>query len=122
MMDLGILRCTDGLQLASLCDACSIMIQARRAMESIPPGEHGIGRLLVKSGVGRAVQNPLIGIVNRQKLIIARLAGEFGMTPAARARLMAGDIVEPAERGRTLEDIMGEEPMSDMYSEPPRPN
>ena len=115
MMEIGILRLTDQLQLASLCDAVSIMIDARRQMGKLPPDK----RLLVSTPTRGAAQNPLIGIVNRQKAIIHRLCSEFGLTPAARARLLAGDIVAPAAPDRlTLDQIIDGASGESRFAEP----
>ena len=42
---------------------------------------------VVKTRDGNAVNNPYLGIVNRQALIMIRAACELGFTPAARASL-----------------------------------
>jgi phage terminase small subunit len=47
----------------------------------------------------------LLSIVNGQKQIIGRLAAEFGLTPAARARLLQ-DAAAPPDTGPTLEEIL----------------
>jgi phage terminase small subunit len=52
--------------------------------------------LLIKSqGNGDAIQNPLLGIARRAANDMVRYAGEFGMSPAARARIRAGVWHEP---------------------------
>jgi len=45
------------------------------------------GSMLVKTPNGAAVQNPYLGIVNRQAVIMKALAAEMGFTPAARTRI-----------------------------------
>jgi phage terminase small subunit len=52
---------------------------------------------LIKTSSGDAAQNPLIGIARRAAADMVRYAGEFGMSPAARARISAGIGYEPPE-------------------------
>jgi phage terminase small subunit len=42
---------------------------------------------VVKAKDGNAVNNPYLGIVNRQAFIMIRTAGELGFTPSARPSL-----------------------------------
>ena len=60
LMELGVLRELDQVQLASLCDAYSTMIAAREAMAKLS----GDGRMLVKTPNGAIQQNLLA--VDRQ--------------------------------------------------------
>ena len=101
LMKLGVLRPLDQVQLASLCDAYSILRTAREAMAKLP----GEARLLVKTPNGAIQQNPLLSIVNGQKQIISRLAAEFGLTPAARVRLLRESPPSEGD-GPTLEEIL----------------
>ena len=48
--------------------------------------EPGTGGLLATTGNGTLVASPLLGILNRQALIMIKAAGELGFTPVARAR------------------------------------
>lgn len=96
----GVLREVDQVQLASLCDACATLVDARRALEQLPEK----ARLIVQTPNGGYMQNPLISILNTQKYIITRIAAEFGLTPAARARLFL--IEEGPEAGAELDDML----------------
>ena len=46
--------------------------------------------LMIKTVGGNAIQNPLVGTANRAANDMVRYASEFGLTPAARARISAG--------------------------------
>jgi len=100
LMKLGVLRVLDQIQLASLCDAYSTMIAAREAMAKLS----GETRMLVKTPNGAIQQNPLLSIINTQRQIIGRIAAEFGLTPAARARLFLEELPPAGES--ELEVIM----------------
>jgi len=100
LMKLGVLRMLDQIQLASLCDAYAIMISARESMAKLP----GEARMLVKTPNGAIQQNPLLSVINTQRQIIGRISAEFGLTPAARARLFLEELPPPGES--ELEAIM----------------
>lgn len=51
---------------------------------------------VVKTREGNAIQNPFLGIVNRQAFIMLRAGGEMGFSPAARTALGR----DPAEAAR----------------------
>jgi phage terminase small subunit len=42
---------------------------------------------VVKTRDGNAIQNPYLGIMNRQAMLISRFGAELGFSPAARASL-----------------------------------
>jgi len=42
---------------------------------------------IIETTNGNKIQNPLLGVVNRQAMIVMRAAGEMGFTPAARTSL-----------------------------------
>ena len=57
--------------------------------------------MLLKTGQGGIIQSPLIGIINRQAVILKALAVELGFSPAARTRISCApeaDLDDPAER------------------------
>ena len=52
--------------------------------------------LLVKSPTqGLPLQNPYLPIVNRQMVLMTRVASELGFTPCSRARIDAGGAPAP---------------------------
>jgi P27 family predicted phage terminase small subunit len=101
LMNSGVLRELDQIQLANLCDATSILISAKEAMDKLPAE----ARLIVKTPNGSFQTNPLLSIINTQRQIISRLAAEFGLSPAARARLTVEDMPQPQGES-PLEKIM----------------
>lgn len=106
LVDLGVAREADEIHMAMIANAYSILQEAREELDVLPKGE----RFLIKHKGGTVQQHPLIGVMNRQTEIIHRLACDFGLTPAARIKLMRDDMPPPAE-GASLEDILsaGEE-------------
>jgi P27 family predicted phage terminase small subunit len=54
--------------------------------------------LLVKNADGNPARNPLVKIASSAADAMLRFAGEFGMTPVARARISAGVGYEPLPR------------------------
>ena len=75
----GLLTGTDREMLAVWVVAC--VEHGRAAAEVRRMGQ------VVKTKDGNAINNPYLGIVNRQAFIMIRTAGELGFTPAARASL-----------------------------------
>lgn len=70
----------DGEALTAFCMAWSKLIQAEREFQEIP-------MLVVTGGTGGPIKNPLIGIIQSQSETVVRLCQQFGMTPAARAKI-----------------------------------
>jgi P27 family predicted phage terminase small subunit len=92
LLSMRVLSAADGLQLANLCQAYSILLQAHKAMRQA--GKGGGSGLLMKTPGGYVQQSPLLGILNGQVEILNRISREFGLTPSARTRLEA--TAEPA--------------------------
>ena len=57
--------------------------------------EPGADGLLARTGNGTLVPSPLLGILNRQALIMLKAAGELGFSPVARARAAADVARDP---------------------------
>jgi len=63
------------------------------------------GALLIKSALGDPRANPLIRIADNAAADMIRCAGEFGMTPSARARVRAG--IAWREGGGKFDGLIG---------------
>lgn len=94
---LKIIRSVDQTMLACLCDSIAMLRAARRKMTKIKrelrkekkdPDE----AMLYKTPGGSIIQSPLVGIINREKINIQRIASEFGMTATSRARLLSEEL------------------------------
>jgi len=83
LKQMRVLTEADGLVLANLCIAVSTLVRAQSKL-----AETGI---LYKSPSGYVMQSPLLAIVNTAIDQISRLSREFGLTPAARSRIMVPD-------------------------------
>jgi P27 family predicted phage terminase small subunit len=75
----GLLTGTDRDVLSTFVNAC---VEYQRAVLEV----RKIGQV-VKTRDGNAIQNPYLGIMNRQALLISRFGAELGFSPAARASL-----------------------------------
>ena len=71
----------DGYSLANLCQTYSTLVTAQEKLS-----EAGI---LYKAPSGYIMQSPLLAVVNQCIETITRLSREFGLTPAARSRIIA---------------------------------
>ena len=88
----------DKMSLANLCQTWSTLLKAQEKLT-----EMGI---LYKSPSGYVMQSPLLPIVNQCVDTITKLSREFGLTPAARSRIIAhteaDDEMDPIERALCL--------------------
>lgn len=76
----GLITRLDMAPVAAYCQAYARWVEAEEALKIS-------SSLLIKTPSGYPVQNPLIGIANKQIEIMAKFLAEFGFTPAARARM-----------------------------------
>ena len=87
LLSMRVLTVADGMALATLCQAHSILVEALQDKRKASKG--GGSGLLMKTPAGYVQQSPLIGIINSQVEIIHRISREFGLTPSSRTRLEA---------------------------------
>ena len=97
LLSMRVLTVADGVALANLCQAYSMLVRAHQAMQQA--AKAGGSGLLMKTPSGYVQQSPLIGIINSQVEIINRISREFGLTPASRTRVATmndseGDALE----------------------------
>lgn len=84
----GLMTDLDRAVLAAYCQAYGVWAQAERQIAKL--AEKGeINGLLMKTSNGNVIQHALIGIANKARGDVVRYAAEFGMSPAARARVEA---------------------------------
>ena len=60
---------------------------AERAIAAMAANDQLTRGLMIKTTIGNAVQNPLVGTANKAASDMVRYAAEFGLSPVARARL-----------------------------------
>ncbi len=103
---MGVLHQIDQQVLAAYCDSYSRWRHAVEAMRARveKAGGDQLAALIDKTSNGNIVQNPLIGIANKAAGDMVRYAAEFGLTPAARARL----AIDPAKNpGSKFDGLIG---------------
>ncbi|WP_250532424.1 phage terminase small subunit P27 family [Caballeronia sp. ATUFL_F1_KS39] len=83
----GVLTMIDGAMLAAYCQAYARWREAEEALARMKARDRLTNSLMIKTKNGNAIQNPLVGVANRSMMLMHRFANEFGMSPAARARL-----------------------------------
>ena len=84
MEELGILTEVDMAAFASYCQAYA---RWKRAEEELTT----LGRTIVKTNSGYWQQVPQVAIAQSYLKIMTKAAAEFGLTPASRSRIIAGD-------------------------------
>ena len=81
LYQLGLLSRIDRAALAGYCQAYGRWVESERLLT-----QKGI---MVKTTNGNVIQSPLVGIANKSLEMMHKFLIEFGMTPAARARVQA---------------------------------
>ena len=91
----GLLTMTDRECLIIWC--CAAIEHARAVQEVRRVGQ------VVKTKEGNAIQNPFVGVMNRQALMMLRAGAEMGFSPASRAALGRSGTDTPALGGGQIE-------------------
>ena len=97
---LGLLTVLDLMSFGAYCQAYHHWRMAVEAFNAIAEKDPATSGLLVKRADGNDGPNPLVGIARRAADDMVSLAGHFGMSPAARARISAGVGYEPPPGGK----------------------
>lgn len=77
--------------LAAYCQAYKRWRTAEETLARMANNDPLMNGLIVKSGAGTAMQNPLVHIADKAANAMVRYASEFGLTPAARSRIVSTD-------------------------------
>jgi len=89
---MGLLTDADVSPLEAYCQAYGRWMTAERAIATMAANDQLTRGLMIKTTNGNAVQNPLVGTSNKAASDMVRFAGEFGLTPVARARLAVSAV------------------------------
>jgi P27 family predicted phage terminase small subunit len=88
---MGLLTLVDENPLAAYCQAYARWRTAEVSLEKMAERDLLTSGLMIKTANGNAIQNPLVHTANKAASDMVRYATEFGFTPAARARIAAGN-------------------------------
>jgi P27 family predicted phage terminase small subunit len=97
---IGLLTVLDVMPLSAYCVAYQHWREAEELLAQMAerdPATHG---LLIRRQDGNAARNPLLKASRDAASDMVRYAGEFGFSPAARARIAAGVAYEPPGGGK----------------------
>jgi P27 family predicted phage terminase small subunit len=97
---LHLLTWLDLQPLAAYCQAYERWRTAEVMLLEAARKEPATQGLLVKTADGHPRISPLVRIARDAAADMVRFAGEFGMTPVARARIAAGPLSEPPGGGK----------------------
>ncbi len=87
LYDAGLLKYADRAAMAAYCQAYGRWRAAEELVQK--------SGLLIKTTNGNVIQNPAVGIANKAFAAMVKVSKEFGMTPAARSRLVIYGNSEP---------------------------
>lgn len=103
---LGLLTALDVAVLAAYAQAYASWRLAEESLAEMAKRDPVTSGLLIKTSSGDAAQNPLVGIARRAASDMVRYASEFGLSPAARARIAAGVTYEPPPGGGKFDGLL----------------
>ena len=104
---MGVLSSIDHGTLAAYCYSYSQWRGAAEALNDIKAQKSFLASLLIPTKNGNIIQHPLVGICNKAAADMNRYAGEFGMTPSARARLAVEPIKGEPSKFKGLIGVVG---------------
>lgn len=87
---LGLLTKVDVPALAAYCYAYGQWRLAAESLAKMQAKDPVMNGMIIKGIGGLAVPNPLVNVVRKHAGDVVRFAAEFGLTPAARSRIVAG--------------------------------
>lgn len=88
---LRVLTSVDVSVLAAYCQAYSRWRAAEIALAKMGEADMLTGAMMIRTANGNPIQNPILGVASRALEQMSRLAAEYGMTPAARAKIEVDD-------------------------------
>jgi len=91
LYQVGLMTELDRAVLAAYCQAYGRWAQAERALAKMAERDPVNYALMIKTSNNNPIQNPLVGAANKAAADMVRYASEFGMSPAARARVNAAE-------------------------------
>jgi len=94
LLALGVMTTVDRAALAAYCVAYARWAEAEEMVTRLGT--------VVKTANGNMIQNPYLSVANRAMEQMAKLAGEFGMTPSSRSRVQ----VQPATEELSLAEML----------------
>lgn len=101
---LGLLNAADATTFGAYCTAYSRWRNAEELLQEIVSTKGRLAALIQVTKAGNYIQNTLVGVANKAMGDMMKYAGEFGLTPVARARL----AVDPAVAGKNkFEGLIG---------------
>lgn len=91
---LKMLTVVDINPLAAYCQAFARWSAAEQALNKLADRDPATGGILIKGSYGTPMLNPLLKAATQAARDMVKYAGEFGLTPSARARIAAGEYQE----------------------------
>jgi P27 family predicted phage terminase small subunit len=104
---LGLLTVVDLHLFGAYCKTYGIWRNAQEALARVAEDDPAFGGLVVRTRKGNAMVNPLYWTARGAASDLVQIAGEFGFTPVARARIAAGPFGPPDAPSKFLGLIPG---------------
>lgn len=97
LFNVGLMTEIDVAAFAAYCQSFGVWERAERALSKQAKDDKVNFALTVTTGTGSVVQNPLRGVANKAMADCHRYALEFGMSPAARVKVVPVYTPKPAD-------------------------
>lgn len=106
---IGILSPLDYFVLAAYCEEVGTFIDSTMRLNELALiDDTGNRGLLVRTAYGDYRPTPLLAIRQKSATLMLRIATEFGMTPSARSRIEAHNLVDSTKTAEDNPDDIGE--------------
>jgi P27 family predicted phage terminase small subunit len=92
MYEVGIVTVLDGPAVGAYCQALDKLGEAEAVLAEMASRDEATKGLMVRTINGAAIQNPVLGAVNKLRNDVVKFAGELGLTPSARSRVTAAPV------------------------------
>ncbi len=98
---MGTLASSDQATLAAYAEAWSDWVRARREIAEIDR-KGGKNSFVIKTVSGNYIQNPWLGVANKARANLVKIAAELGLNPVQRTRIRLDMQKEPDLREKLL--------------------
>lgn len=97
LVRIGLMTIVDTQTLAAYCDAYGQWLTAKRIIAELAADDKKFSGLAARNDEGHIVASPMVRVANVAATNMVHFAAQFGLTPAARAKLNAG-ITRPPKK------------------------
>lgn len=87
---LGLFTVADGISLSLICTLLVRYRETKKRFQVMADGDPVTYGTMLRTRDGNAIQNPMVGALNKLTAQLSRELEKFGMDPASRSQISAG--------------------------------